>query len=98
MREKKRFLEVAVEGTRLKDEREAKSLLSKAVLEVLGESGFSDAAFAFAGFDAEKQVAVVKCSTSSLEKVIAALALKRFYEGKDVALRVLKIYGSFPKA
>jgi len=97
MREKKRFVEVAIEGVKPKDEREAKALLSKAVLEVLGENGFSEAAFAFASFDVEKQVAVVKCATASLEQVIAALALKRFHENQDVALRVLRVYGSFPK-
>jgi RNase P/RNase MRP subunit POP5 len=94
--DKKRFLTVAIEGPVL-GEIEAKKLLTSSILEILGENGFSQARFAFAGFDGKKQVAVVKCSPQSLDAVVAALALKRFYGGKDVALRVTRVFGSFPK-
>src|SRR3989338_11011152 len=94
MRENKRYLHVVVEGGRFA-EIEAKKLFSQAVLETLGELGAAKAAFAFKGFDVEKQEAVGKCTTKSMEEVIAALALKRFFEGKDVALRLQKIAGSY---
>ncbi|HIH20004.1 TPA: hypothetical protein HA244_01930 [Candidatus Micrarchaeota archaeon] len=97
LRENKRYLHVLVEGERL-GEGEAKRLLSQAVLETLGELGAAKAAFAFKAFDAERQEAVVKCTTKSMEEVIAALSLKRFFEGRDVALRLQKIAGSFSPA
>ena len=37
----------------------------------------------------------IKTSVSEMENVIAALALKRFFEGKNVALRLAKVLGSF---
>lgn len=76
-------------------EQAAKKLLSQSVLETLGSAGAGEAAFAIKFFDERKQEAVVKCSTKSVERVIAALALKRFYDGKDVAIRLVKIAGSF---
>jgi RNase P/RNase MRP subunit POP5 len=98
LREKKRYVIVAVESEEKLNEQNAKRLLSQAVLEILGEAGAGDASFAFKEFDSEKQEAVIKCSTKSLERVIAALALKRFFEGKNVALRVLEVKGSFVPA
>ena len=95
MREKKRYVTVAVESEEKLDEISAKRLLSQAVLEILGEAGAGEAAFAFKQFDSEKQEAVIKCSTKLLERTIAALALKRFFEGKNVALRVKEVKGSF---
>ncbi len=97
LREKKRYLHVKIDFGAKLDERSAKSLLSQAVLETLGTAGAGEAAFAIKAFDDAKQEAVVKCSTKSMEKVIAALALKRFYDGKDVALRLVKIAGSFER-
>ncbi len=39
----------------------------------------------------------LKCSTKALEDTVAALALKRFHQGKDCALRVVKVAGSVPR-
>ena len=97
MREKKRFIRVSIESAEKFDAAGAKKLFNRAVLEALGEFGAAQAAFAFKDFDERKQEAVVKCSTSALEKIIAALALKRFHEGRDVALRVVRVQGSLPR-
>lgn len=96
MREKKRYVTLKIErdGEAL-DGFKAKRLLSQSVLDVLGQAGAAEAAFSVKAFDAETQRAVVKCSTKSLERVIAALALKRFFDGKSVALRVEKLAGSY---
>ena len=95
MRENKRYLHIQIESGEKLDEQTAKKLLSQAVLETLGELGAARAAFAFKAFDPAKGEAVIKCTTKSVEEVIAALALKRFYDGKDVALRLVKMAGSF---
>lgn len=95
MREKKRYLHLKIDFGAKLDERSTKNLLSQAVLETLGTAGAGEAAFAIKALDESKQEAVVKCSTKSMEKVIAALTLKRFYDGKDVAIRLVKIAGSF---
>ena len=95
MREKKRYLYVKIEFGEKLDERSAKKLFSQAVLDVLGESGAAQAGFAFKQFNPTVQSAVVKCSTESLDLVISALALKRFFDDRDVALRLEKIAGSF---
>ena len=95
VREKKRYLRVLVESGEKLDAQGAKKLLIQAVLETLGELGVAQAAFSFKAFDERKQEAVVKCSTASLDKVVASLALKRFFDGRDVALRVVKVEGCF---
>lgn len=95
MREKKRYLTISIDSAGKLDERTAKNLLSQAVLETLGELGAAKAGFAVKEFDPAGQKAVAKCSTKSLEEVIAALAFKRFFLGKNVALRVEKVSGSF---
>ncbi len=95
LREKKRYIFVRIEAAEAFSQPQAKALLSQAALELLGQAGAADAAFSVKAFDPETRRAVVKCSTKSLERVLAALALKRFFEGKDVAVRVEKIAGSF---
>ncbi|MFH1056681.1 MAG: Rpp14/Pop5 family protein [Candidatus Micrarchaeota archaeon] len=97
MREKKRFLTVRVEFAEKLDFRTGRALVSQAVLETLGELGAAEAGFSFKFFDEGKQEAVVKCSAKGLDRVIAALALKRFFEGRDVALRVVETSASFHK-
>lgn len=98
MREKKRYLLVKFEsdGGSL-DEKAAKHLVYNAVFELLGEAGAARAGAQLKEFDAKRQAGVVKCQTLMLEKAIAALALKRFDAGKNVAIRLEKISGSIGK-
>ncbi|MCX6767858.1 MAG: Rpp14/Pop5 family protein [Candidatus Micrarchaeota archaeon] len=99
MREKKRYLLVAIEGTGpaaggpAMDEKSAKHLVYEAVFQLLGEAGAAEAGFQFKSFDAARNAVVVKCRTAALEKVVAALAAKRRWKGGDIALRVKKISG-----
>lgn len=93
MRDKKRYLQLIVLGQKL-DERKAKHLVYDAIFSFLGEKTAGKAGVSLKAFDVETQSAVVKCDLKYLEQVISALALKRFFEGKDVALRLEKISGS----
>ncbi len=96
MREKKRYLLVGIEGPAV-DEKSAKHLVHEAVFQLLGEAGAADAGFQFKAFDAGRKAVVVKCRTTGLEKVVAALAAKRWWKGGGVALRVKKISGMVSK-
>ncbi|MFH1779677.1 MAG: Rpp14/Pop5 family protein [Candidatus Micrarchaeota archaeon] len=96
MRFKKRYLKLNVFGASLSEE-EAKQLVLEAVFSFLGEENSGKAGIAVKSFDSEKSVLLVKCNLSYLEKVIAALALKRFFRGRDVALRLVKLSGSISK-
>ena len=93
MRDKKRYLQLKIIGGKL-DEKKAKHLVYDAVFSFLGEKTAGKAGVSLKSFDAEKQLVVVKCDLKFLEQTIAALALKRFFEGRDVALRLEKISGS----
>ncbi|MEW5955499.1 MAG: Rpp14/Pop5 family protein [Candidatus Micrarchaeota archaeon] len=98
MREKKRYLLLKIESPQPFLAEEAKRLAYSAVFELLGEAGASRAGFALKEFNESKQQAIVRCANaSSLEQVIAALAAKRFYEGKDVAIRLLRVSGMIGK-
>lgn len=96
MREKKRYLLVEVNGPKV-DDKTAKHVLYEAVFQLLGEAGAAEASFQFKEFNPSKQLAIVKCKTVFLERVIASLALKRYWHGGDVALRVKKISGMISK-
>jgi len=96
MREKKRYLLIAIEGPAV-DEDSAKHLVYEAVFQFLGEAGAAEAGVRFKEFDAEKNRAVIRCANAAVEKVVAALAAKRYWQGKDVALRVKRISGMIGK-
>ncbi|VVB66988.1 Ribonuclease P protein component 2 [Candidatus Norongarragalina meridionalis] len=91
IREKKRWLLLKFEGQELSDA-DARRCCNDAILSFLGESGASKANFKVARYS--KGVALASCSLASLEPVIAALALKRFHEGKGIAIRLISISGS----
>lgn len=92
MREKKRYILVKAEGLL---QSEIRDCVEAALQEWLGEKGVAQAKARF--IREEKAGAWVKCSTKALEDSVAALALKRFYQGKDVALRTIRVAGSVPR-
>jgi RNase P/RNase MRP subunit POP5 len=94
VREKKRYLVVRLFARKEFDEVLAKRLVYEAVFQLLGEFGASRAAVQLKGFDAGRQELLLKCAASELEGVVAALALKRFFGGEGVALRVSRVSGS----
>lgn len=95
MMEKKRYLTIAIECEGEKfDETSVKHLIYEAVLGLLGEHGASKTGVALKAFDAEKQLAIIKCRTPALEDVIAALAAKRFWRKQNIALRLRSISGT----
>ncbi|MBI5225906.1 hypothetical protein HY994_01550 [Candidatus Micrarchaeota archaeon] len=111
MKEKKRYILVLADGVPA-DEKALKTAAYDAVFEWLGDKGVSDARVQFIRAEPVSTTSAssasggqnpagsqfwLKCSTKSLEDVIAALALKRLFEGKDVALRVIKVAGSVPR-
>lgn len=85
---------VEVEFEKPLDERTAKHLVYEAVLSFLGELGAARSGVQLKEWDEEKQNGVLKCKTSMLEETLAALAAKRFFEKKDVAIRLKKISGT----
>ncbi|NUN11608.1 hypothetical protein HUU53_03090 [Candidatus Micrarchaeota archaeon] len=93
MREKKRYLLYKLVGQKL-DEKKAKHLVYEAVFSFLGEKTAGKAGASLKEFNPEKQLLVLRCDLKYLEQIIAALALKRFFEGRDIALRLEKISGS----
>ncbi|MBI4361517.1 hypothetical protein HY572_07150 [Candidatus Micrarchaeota archaeon] len=93
MREKKRYILVKAEGL---SPAEVQQCVQAALQEWLGEKGVALARARFVRD--EPGGAWVKCSTKALEDTVAALALKRFFKGKDVALRTVLVAGSVPKA
>ena len=98
MKRKRRYLLFQlVRGTPF-TEAEARALGDQTVMESLGEQGSSRAEYRLKFFNAEKQWALVQCALESQEAVIAAFALKRFFNGVDVALRLQKIFGTLQKA
>lgn len=94
IREKKRYLLLKIVSPRKFDETTAKHLVYHSVFSFLGEDGAAKAKVKMKLFDADSQKVVVKCALSELERVIAALALLRKYDGQDVALRLEKISGA----
>lgn len=96
MKEKKRYILVQADGLPA-DEKALKTAAYEAAFEWLGDKGVSDARVQFVRGEAGKAEFWLKCSTKGLEDVVAALALKRFFQGKDVALRVVRVAGSVPR-
>ncbi len=96
MKEKKRYILVNAEGLAA-DEKSLKTVAYDALFEWLGDKGVSVARIQFIRAEQKKNEFWLKCSTKGLEDVVAALALKRFFQGKDVALRVVKVAGSVPR-
>ena len=98
MKRKHRFLLVKLERSAPLSEAEARVLVEEAVLEALGERGASQAQARLRWFNAKEQLALVYCSLEGVEPVISAFALKRYFGGKDAALRLQKVFGTLKKA
>ncbi|MFH1258165.1 MAG: Rpp14/Pop5 family protein [Candidatus Micrarchaeota archaeon] len=98
MREKRRYLQLQIISQKKFSEEEAKHLIYESVFQLLGEQGASEAALQVKAFDFENQKALVKCSLSSYQKVIAALALKAKFRDLPVSIRLQKVYGTLEKA
>ena len=83
--EKKRYLllDAGFEG-------DAVELVDEAVQDFLGELGASKARVVVKGTGP----LVVKCARGTENEVIAALALKKRFKGKRVALRTIKVSGT----
>lgn len=94
MKIKKRFLRCKIEFADKLNEAEAKKLVDAALSEAVGSMGVAETEFEFKKFDAEMQVFWAKCAPKAVDTVIAAMALKRFHDGKDVALRLEKVSAS----
>ena len=94
MREKGRYLLLRVESTAPVAARDAKYLLYSAAIEFLGEAGAARSRLRWKEFDEKTQLGIARCSLSALEETIAAIALKRFWQGRDVALRLEKMSGA----
>jgi len=92
IREKKRWLLLRFDGQGGLSEAETRRACNDAVLSFLGESGASGANFKLAAY--RGGTALASCSLASLEQVAAALALKRFHDGKGIAIRLVSISGS----
>lgn len=98
MKRKRRYLLLKLERKLPLSEPEARSVVEEAVFDSLGEQGASKADARFRFFNAETQLALVACSLEETESVVAALALKRYFGGADVALRLQKVFGTLKKA
>ena len=84
--EKKRYLLVDAEGL----EGDAVKCVDEAVQTFLGELGASKARVIVKG----ESPLIVKCARGTEDEVIAALALKKEFEGRQVALRVRRVSGT----
>ncbi|MFH1200436.1 MAG: Rpp14/Pop5 family protein [Candidatus Micrarchaeota archaeon] len=69
----------------------------EAVLEAFGEKGLADSGLRLKEFNAQTRHALLKVSLPFQERAIAALALKRSYCGRPIALRLEKIFGNLRK-
>jgi RNase P/RNase MRP subunit POP5 len=94
MRERKRYIRVRFEGAEL-SEREATEVINAAVLEFLGELGFSKLNPKLVEF--KNNEAVILCSHSEVQKLKAALALVDEIKGKTGCIRVLRVSGMMRK-
>lgn len=97
LREKGRYLLLRIESAQPVTARDAKYLLYSAAIEFLGEAGAARSRLRWKEFDEKTQRGVARCSLAGLEETIAAIALKRFWQGKDVALRLEKMSGVIGK-
>lgn len=97
MLEKKRWLLVEIKASELLSELDARALVYEALREFLGDKGMSEASIRFTEFNESTQTVVLRCSVKAVEGVKAALALKRFWRGEGVALRVKKASGVIRK-
>ncbi|MEM0475411.1 MAG: Rpp14/Pop5 family protein [Candidatus Norongarragalinales archaeon] len=93
VREKSRYLLFRLESPQPISVKDARYLLYSAAIEFLGEAGAARSRLRLVEFDDASQRGIAKCALSGLEESIAALALKRFWQGRDVAIRVEKISG-----
>ena len=97
MREKGRYLQLRVESAAPVTARDAKYLLYSAAMDFFGEAGAARSRLRWKEFDEKTQCGIARCSLAALEETIAAIALKRFWQGKDVALRLEKLSGAIGK-
>ncbi|MBI5036559.1 hypothetical protein HZC09_04400 [Candidatus Micrarchaeota archaeon] len=91
MKEKRRYLKIKVEGVEGGEE-QARKAVNSALFEYLGQSGFSKAKPQAIKF--VPPYLILRCRNDQLDEVVAALSLKRFHEGKSVALRTEKVSGT----
>jgi RNase P/RNase MRP subunit POP5 len=98
MKRKRRFLLLRLRAADAFSEAQARALADETVLESLGEQGSSRAEFRLKFFNASEQLLLVQCALDSMEAVVAAFALKRFSAGRDVSLRLEKVFGTLKKA
>lgn len=96
MRMKKRWLlyTIQIEQGQKLAPAEARFAINEALFSFFGEAGASRAEARVHEFDEAKQALLIRCNLGSLEQVIAALMLKRFFRSKGVALRLQKLAGS----
>lgn len=97
IREKKRYLLVEIKSDAQYDKMAALKLLQSAVFEFCGSQGAARIGLSLKEFDGEGQRVIVRCALAGYEDLQAALAFKRFFEGKNVALRVAKASGAIGK-
>ncbi len=88
---RKRYLKLRIEGPTL-DESGARRLVQETLMQFLGEQNAALSRFRFIQWDSP--YALVLVSHDQLENAVAAFALKRFWQGSDVAVRVEKTSGS----
>ncbi|MFH0835626.1 MAG: Rpp14/Pop5 family protein [Candidatus Micrarchaeota archaeon] len=94
MKQKNRFLRFAVECGAKLGEQDARKLVEEALVQVIGSNGIAKHRVEFRKFDEAAQVFWLRCSSAGVDEVVAAIALKRFFEGKDIALRLQLVSGS----
>lgn len=93
-RMKRRYLALQVEGKQFINERDLMDAIWKALLQLFGEYGASQARLALIEYSSQNKYAIVRCLNKALEMVRASIASITKINAKPTVIHVLRVSGT----
>jgi ribonuclease P/MRP protein subunit POP5 len=93
-RTKRRYLALQLECDGVPSEREILDAVWASVSKLFGEAGASTTGLALISLEAERKLAVLRCTLISLPAVRASLAALTKITGRDASVHVLAVSGT----
>ncbi len=98
LRERSRYIVLELNGEGSYSKKEMSAVLWNTTLQFLGELGASKLNLWVIDWDRKKNRGIVKVTSSSLDDMVASIALIKDVNGKRVIPQVLKVSGTLKKA
>lgn len=93
-RMKRRYLALQLVGKQSINERDLMDALWKALLQLFGEYGASQARLTLIEYNSQKKCAIVRCLNKALEMVRASIASITEINDKPTVIHVLRVSGT----